>query len=339
MESNQKDQKYRKYGFKDYSLWLFPNIVNLCVLRGKCPCKCIHCPVGTISISERLEKFGDECVSLELYEKITNEMRIYPHTTLRIHGVGEPLLWDNLIDALKISKKLGVRTWLFTSLVTSNKEIIKKLVRYCDIIEISVNSRSRGDYFKTKGIDAFEVVCDNIKIMLSEKQEHDWGSRILTSRVESQHIGEDRAFIEYWKDTDIDDSFIRTFHTYNDALENSLNKKAQNSICCLVHWSRFNIDCDGKAVLCFNELFKNKKAPDEMIIGDVTQNSIKYIWQSSDRLNKVRLAQLKQDYGIINFASYIPCIDCVSCQPIDGDRPTSEYQINLLKKSRNKSRN
>lgn len=321
---------YSKYGFRSLEDYRFPKIVNLCVVRGRCPCNCIHCPVGLTPVAERAQRFGDTTIRLELYKKVVDEISCHPSAVLRIHAVGEPLLWDSLIEALEISSRKNVKSWLFTCFVTNDKSVVEKLVEFCDIIEVSVNSRTSEDFLRTKGIDAFDLVEKNIELAWRKRTERGFKTRIIVSRVESSDPSEDAAFVHFWKGKGVDDAFVRTFHNYNDAIANLLHKEVRKSVRCLVHWNRFNVDCDGKVSICFNELFKGKEPPVEAIIGDLNNESIESLWHS-ERLNNIRLAQMKGNYGMDDFADRSPCRSCISCQPIEGDKPSSERQIALLK--------
>ena len=158
-------EKYEELGFASETYFEFPNIINLEVYRGSCPCQCVHCPVGRVAVSERPERFGIMAISMPLFRKGVDEMSRWPHSTVRLHSVGEPILWDELIPAISYLKKSGVRSWIFTSLVTNRTEILEALCRYCDIVEVSVNSASEEDYRATKGVDQYTLVTKNIGYM------------------------------------------------------------------------------------------------------------------------------------------------------------------------------
>ena len=338
MEKQQKErikmnhQKFAELGFDSFQQYRFPNIINVSVVRGDCPCQCVHCPVGMTQPNERHNNFGQTFMSISLFKKIIQEMSAFPHGTLRIHGVGEPILWRELPDALKFAFEKNVRTWLFTCLVTENHSLLKELANYCNIIEISINSIDEDDYKKTKGINAFNKVKKNIELLRS----YAWGTncspRIIVSRVESENKAYDSEFVSYWKNsTFVDDVFIRTYHDYNTMLENKFNRIREEIIPCLVHWNRFNIDCDGTAILCFNEFFKNEKPDESLLLGNIESNSIEEIWHS-DKLNLIREAQLLKDYSIVESAQKLPCVSCTSCQPSGQKTSTSEHQVELFMK-------
>ena len=319
---------YKKLGFSKEIYYEFPNIINLEVYRGKCPCLCTHCPVGRLQPDQRKEYFTESWVSKELLEKIIFEMKKYSHSTIRLHSVGEPILWPELIPAIKFISKNQVKSWIFTSLVTEKKEILEALCLYCSIIEVSVNDTVDHEYLKNKGIDAFEKVIENIRYMANFIENNHLKTRLIVSRVESENLKEDEKFISYWKQTGlVADAFVRKYHNYNNILETKAEKQAQK-VPCLVHWMRFNIACDGRVVVCFNELFK-KIVSEEIILGNIYEETIYDIWHSN-LYNKIRTAELSEYRSEKFFSKDFPCRNCFSCQSYDGKRETSEHQIELL---------
>jgi len=318
-------------GFKTQEEYNFPNIVNVCVLRGSCTGKCVHCPLGLTNISQRKNRFGDKMMSLELFKKIIDQMAKFKHSTLRLHSVGEPTLWKNLEEALSYAKGKSVRVWIFTNAITKNKNLLKCLIENCAIVEVSINSFDKDNYLSTKGVDAFELVKKNVEYLHKLISENKLKTRLITSRVESEDKEYDRKFVEYWKSSGlVSDSFVRSYHSYNSLIDDKIKEAREEIIACSVYWTRFNIDTDGKAVICFNELFRGPSPDETLVIGDVNITSIKDIWQG-EKLSLIRKAQLERDYSMITFTKCLPCMKCRYCQPLDTKRQTSEFQIKQLK--------
>ena len=321
-----KQEDYIKSGFKSFEQWSFPRILNVCIIRGECPCRCVHCPVGTTEPVERSRRFSRACMTVDLFKRIADETALYPHSSIRVHGVGEPILWDGLVDALRYAHSKGVLIWLFTSLVTNNKELIEEISRNCNIIEVSINSSDPSDYLDTKGIDAFGKVKENLEFIRAFALREGTGSRIVASRVESNNMQRDQDFMRFWKGSGlVDDAFVRSYHSYNSLMPGRADKEAGRIVRCLVHWNRFNIDCDGTAVVCFNELFK-ETFPDSVILGNLNDQTISGVWHS-DKLDSIRAAYIEGDLSKLPFSRDLPCLGCTSCQEEGGDRKTSEFQI------------
>jgi len=313
--------------FKSQEEYDFPNIVNVAVLRGSCPCECVHCPVGSTKKSERHERFGSTCIDLILFKKIVDQMKPFKHSILRIHAVGEPLLWDDLEKALTYAKLNGIKTWIFTSLITNKKNQLDTIANYSSIIEVSVNSIDKEEYKITKGVDAFDLVKDNISYISKIIKKFDLKTRVIASRVQTEDQGYDSKFVEYWKSSGlVDDSFIRSYHSYNGVIKDKGNKEIRDVLPCQVHWARFNIDTSGKAVICFNELFKGKEVNENVVLGDLKNESIQDIWHGK-KLSCIRQAQIEGNYSKVDFTKELPCLKCKYCQPIGAKRITSEYQV------------
>lgn len=327
---NQHIEKWQELGFPNKHAWQFPPIINIEVLRGKCPCLCVHCPLGLIPFEKRKSVFDELTIEFDLFKKIVDETADFSHSSLRIHSVGEPLLWTQLANALKYAHSKSVKTWLFTCAITDDTDLLEKICQYTSIIEVSVNSISSEDYQLTKGVNAFELVESNLKKMRYFIQNNALKTRLIVSRVQSQDPEIDKKFVEYWKSSGlVDDAFIRSYHTYNDLLEAKINNSKKSIRSCLVHWARFNISVKGDAVVCFNELFK-KDLLKTVVLGNLITTSIQSIWHSV-QFNKIRNVNLSGEYGLLGLADndYFPCEKCTSCQPINSPHPTSEKQIEL----------
>lgn len=323
-------ENYKQLGFPNAEAHTFPGIVNLEVYRGDCPCNCGHCPVGRTERSQRRVKFGNASMDLGLYKKIVDEVALHPHATVRLHSVGEPLLWEGLGEIPGVHPR-SVRAWIFTSAVTTDKRLLELLCESIRIIEVSVNSTDPLDYRATKGVNAFDLVSDNIRFMHEFIQKRGLPTRLIVSRVQSRDPVTDEAFVSFWKSTGwVQDAFVRSYHTYNGLLDEQTQAVQQpRHQACLVHWNRFNISVEGCAVVCFNELFKDGFDP-ALVYGDVKRQTIAEIWHG-ELVGSVRRAELSQDYTQIPMKDRLPCPTCTTCQPLFGNCQTSEHQVELLK--------
>jgi hypothetical protein len=251
-----------------------------------------------------------------------------------MHSVGDPILWPDLPAALEIGKRAGARTWIFTCAITEDRSLLEAICRNANVVEISLNSTSREDYLQTKGVDCFSQVVDNLQYMRSLTMP---GTpvRLIASRTQTNDESTDKAFTEHWKSSGlVDDAFVRSYHTYNELLpELGRRGNIPGHSPCLVHWARFNINVEGHAVVCFNELFRNKLDAG-LIFGDLQQQTVAEIWHGT-KLSALRHAELTADYSDLSFRDVLPCKTCTSCQPLSSDRPTSESQIlNLASQQR-----
>lgn len=79
--------------------------------------------------------------------------------TIHFSGGGEPLLHPDIIEALKLAKKLGLKIALSTNGVYLTQEIFDLI----DFPRISLNASSNDNYEQVCGADLFDRVTKNIQ--------------------------------------------------------------------------------------------------------------------------------------------------------------------------------
>ena len=269
---------------------------------------------------------------IDLFRALIDEIATVPdRPVVRLHAVGEPTLWSGLASGLTHAKARGVTLWLFTSGVGLNSDVQALLAQTVDIIEVSLNSTSRADYLYTKGVDRFDEVVATIRSLRSEILRHGKRTRLIASRVQSQDATSDREFCDYWPESGLlDDAFLRTYHTYNNLLPELAGESSETRrAACLVHWARMSVACDGRVVVCFNELFK-PQVHEDCVLGQFPKQTLTEIWRST-RLEAIRAAELSGDYSRMSSAEHLPCPRCRACQPVGTAQITSENQVQRLR--------
>ena len=296
----------------------FPALINLGIIRGACPCACVHCPVGREAPEMRRERFGQGAISPGLFRQLCREIAVSA-ATVRLHGVGEPTLHPQFIELLEIIRELELvkRFWLFTcGLVPS--EMIDPLLESLGIIEVSLNAVTSDEYLRTKGGNHFAVVVRNIELLQERALQRDLPVRILLSRVASGSAADD-AFVEHWRGRGFE-SFVRSYHSYSGILEGRDSGAAAVQLPkCLVPWRRFNLDGTLRgdrviAVNCFNVLFQHPSAvPAAAQLGSFPPESLKTLW------NNAAFRALRGKLNC-NAATGTNCDQCSECLTAEGPR-------------------
>jgi len=275
---------------------------------------------------ERTQKFGQGFANIETFPRLCEEIIALgtPPPVVRIHGVGEPALWHDLGDSLRICANKGLKTWLFTVGIGNSTAEFINAAQNASIVEFSINAFTRDEFRRTKGMDAylFDQIVENIRQLANVKQKRGMPRRILVSRVESHDKVMDREFVTYWSKSGlVDDAFIRTFHDYGARIPDKfallLDKPETRG--CLVPNARMNIDAVlGVVVRCFNELFDNPVQVRESALASLFgQASLRDIWGGSEMMR-----------WRANPFAYPQCANCRSCQPPNPN--TSERQLEGL---------
>lgn len=299
---------------RNASMLQLPLIINLGVFRGACACSCVHCPVGLRVPKERAAQFGRAEISLDLFRRYCSEVREI-ETTTRLHAVGEPTLHSHFTILLNTIREyhLQQKFWLFTCGVFE-PSLAAQLIDSLGIIEVSINSTSREDYLRTKGVDRFDSVVRTVTAMRDLAAQRGLQTRIILTRVASDD-SLDEQFVSYWRSRGFE-CFVRSYHSYSGMLVR-LTRSApvgeDTPPKCLVPWRRLNLDGTIVpdrilAVVCFNMLFCHPNAVDpKAILGDFPRASLIDLWNNASFDRFRRTLQC----GESTFTSCDACTECL----------------------------
>lgn len=297
-----------------------PEIINLGVFRGACPCRCVHCPVGLTTPPERASVFGRGALDVALFDRFCQEIEPLA-CTVRLHAVGEPTLHPGFRDLLGVVRGRGLvgRMWLFTCGLFA-PALIPDLAQSIAIIEVSINSTGHEDYRQTKGVDAFGRVTANLERLQDRRVRLGSGARVVLTRVQGTPDS-DAAFVEYWRLRGFE-CFVRSRHSYSGILGGGQAGPQESRVAlpkCLVPWRRLNLDgtlVPGKivAVDCFNVLFQRpERVPAACRMGTFPDDGFAELW------NNVHFEK-RRALLMAGAATSSPCDRCVECLTSEGPR-------------------
>ncbi len=128
---------------------------------NSCGYKCIMCPRDRLT-----RKIG--CMSLVDFSFLLD--RIGPFNgTFHLHGYGEPLLDRQLVQKIKLLKKISPlsKSLIFSTLgVRLCEDFFQELIEAgLDSLIISLYGFTRDDYKKIHGYDGFDVVKHNLQLL------------------------------------------------------------------------------------------------------------------------------------------------------------------------------
>lgn len=277
-----------KFGFRfTPKLNDFPPMVMIDTTT-RCNMACNHCPSSTLSKDKTW--VGD--IEIALYKKIIDEIaKENPMTIVRPFDGGEPLLRKDMEELVKYAKLKGIR---YVSINTNGTLLTKKRAKDMlnaglNHIEFSIDAFSKETYIKIKNVDFYEKVVSNIENILYLKKKIAPSFKISVSFVkQSDNLSEVDAFYTYWKDK-VDHVTIREYHQHGNLIDAHGKYQANivnNRWPCPYLWDRIIIQHTGKVRFCEND-WKAQYA-----IGDVTQNTLKEIWNSK-AYNELRESHVK----------------------------------------------
>ncbi len=164
----------------------------------RCNLNCVMC---TRSKMNRNRLNHD--LSFEQFKKILQE--IPSVRTIKLQGMGEPLLNENLFAMTEYGRKKGIRfvTTINGTLINANN--IDLILKNFQEITISLDVANSKDYLNIRRADCFEVVKKNIRLLIQRREELKSKNKIAINSVISHlNYKEIPKIIELAKECGID---------------------------------------------------------------------------------------------------------------------------------------
>lgn len=167
----------------------FPKKNLLLEVTNVCNNKCIFCanrrmtrPKGNIDYG-LAKKVMQEC-----YELGSREIGFY--------ATGEPLLYPRLVDLIKEAKAIGFEyVYITTNGLLASEDRIKELLDAgLQSIKFSINAINRDDYIFIHGVDAFDVVMENLKAC--RKLQGVYKNKLFVSTILTKHTRYSKEEVE-----------------------------------------------------------------------------------------------------------------------------------------------
>lgn len=271
-------------------------------LTTKCNQDCSIC-----SWSKVIDKPADMPLELlkktiDSYLKMSNNMhRIF------IGGLGEPLLYPKLFDALSYVKKFPLEVGLNTNCVALDDDMQSMILTSgLDFLTLSLNAFSQASHQLLSGRDYYFKVKENILGILDKKRK----MNTKKPHINLQFIkceatsGEEEEFHNYWKNkiNSSDTITSRFLENTGGIIESHDIIKLENRYPCLFLWRTFAIQVDGSIFPCCKCFFsRNSKT---LYLGNIRDISF------CDIIDRSKLDMMK-NYHLKNNYSKIP--ECIKC--------------------------
>lgn len=102
--------------------------------------------------------------NLAIIEDVLNVLNVFAPIRIVFSG-GEPLLFPHLVTILSLSKSIGNVNVVSTNATLSPKTLVD-IFEYVNWYDISLHGYDRESYAKARGLDLFDKVVENIKILV-----------------------------------------------------------------------------------------------------------------------------------------------------------------------------
>lgn len=225
----------------------------------------------------------------EAYEAGVREVGLYMF--------GEPLLDKNLEDYIIFAKKLGYSYVFITTngFLLNQEKMVSIIGAGLDSIKFSFNGGTKEHYLFAHGVDAFEIVKNNILALADYRKKQEKDFKIFISGVLTKYTKDDGNEIRNMFGDVVDDIAILECHNQggnmNYEIENALKISDSKNVhsekgFCFMPYNRIHVTWEGYLTLCCVD-YQNY-----LIIDDLNKVSLLEAW-NSEQFQKVRRRHLE----------------------------------------------
>lgn len=128
---------------------------------------------------------------------------------------GDPILYKNLFDVLEYCKELDVKFSLITTLITKNEDVLRYIAENAYRIHVSIDSMHNELYHKIRGVNALDVVKENVKFVQEIRTKNGSIPIRISSTMSKLNFNEPISLFEFAKENGCLLNFYKV-HTWEE---------------------------------------------------------------------------------------------------------------------------
>ena len=291
----------------------YPMGINI-ELTSRCNAVCKMCPYKMVNRKKRDMDFS-------LYQNIINQVSSFPSSppVLTISGLGEPLLYPKLFDAIKYAKlhSPSIKIGFNTNGILLNGDYADRFVSYgLDTLTISLNTNSAESYRWLMGVDKYEQAVTGIREFLEQRRRNDTfkntGKPYIILQIFDIDINRRDIdnFIECWTPIVGENGriAIRPLKSWGgdiDVYELYKDYPLQEKYPCRNLWQKLDISVNGQLFPCDQGLkYADNYLDSTLWLGSIDEIPLGKVYGTSN-LHRLRACHLRGTYAEIP-----ECKDC-----------------------------
>ncbi|MBU4260609.1 MAG: radical SAM protein [Proteobacteria bacterium] len=256
---------------------------------------------------------------MAVFCRIADELGRHHSSILRFIAWGEPLLHPDVVEFMQYARRVAPGN--LVTLITNGYWLTPDrshalMAAGLNLVEISIDAATPETYHRVRvscNPDAFSKVEQNVKKMVSQRNNFEFRTRIVVSFIvypSKESEAEYVLFEQKWNGI-ADEIIRRPVHTFKGSVQLIKKQMSAPRPPCYGLWARCNINPWGQVNVCYND-WENK-----YVLGDLRNpaTSIASIWQGRI-LTRLRAAQCKGVFEGI----------CAGCHDYNPDAWSHPYE-------------
>lgn len=147
-------------------------------LLNACASKCKYC---------RKYTWPNDVLKIDAVKRTIDYLAEQGLQSVTLSG-GEPLMYEWLDDAILYLHNKGIAINIITSLITNNMKYLKLISKYVNKISVSMDGGDIYSYIKARGVNAFDLVCQNIQWVNAKRNEYKLPSVRFSSTISALNV-------------------------------------------------------------------------------------------------------------------------------------------------------
>jgi radical SAM protein with 4Fe4S-binding SPASM domain len=268
----------------------------------KCNLKCKMCARQDMGFIEPKD------LDFFVIEKVVNEVASLPKrkALLNLAGLSEPLLYPNLVKAVKYIKQkvphATVKT-ITNGIVLRGDLAVQLINDGLDFITISLNTGSAESYRWLTETDKYDQVVDNILNFIRLRRELHTSSPAINIdlKITDRTRDEIESTKTFWLEKLLPTDTVTTrrlfeFRDLIDVKDLDQLKNTTERYPCLMLWSTIKLDIDGNVYPCDGKVMHyGYRSKSELCLGNIYESSLIELYVNKS-LRDIRNKHLKDDY-------------------------------------------
>lgn len=267
----------------------FPFLVDIEVTNF-CNLECIFC-------GQRIMTRARGYMTDKIFRKVVDECEKH-NTPIRLIRWGEPFLHPDIISFIAyIKNEKNIPLHISTNGLSINEAQLDKIVELSlDSILFSFQGVTKKEYEKMRNNNRYDELESNIKKLIAIRGDKLKPYIHISTSVTNESESEINNFMSYWGNIVDSVSAGKTNLSRIYSLQENTNKKLNDIeallggetlekvyLPCKEIYQKLSVNYDGSVSACSTD-FNNY-----MIVGDLNENSLKEIWNRSERLKAYRI--------------------------------------------------
>jgi MoaA/NifB/PqqE/SkfB family radical SAM enzyme len=286
----------------------FPQLINL-ETSSLCNLSCVHCPPQQKGRSDQTRRLGH--MSVDLFEKLMDEIDRHGPRRITLHKDGEPLLHPHIQDFMKrVKAQQPHEVYVTTNAHGLTPEIGSTLLETgIDIVNFSLGAATEAFYLKVRG-KGFRRAMDHVEAFLSQCMTlpESRRPRVIAQMIRLPEYPECEeeilAFERHWKARDVEVQIWDklSWGTYE------LQPSSKGRYPCFSLWEGMTVNSDGLVSACCMDWRQ------DLLVGNASRKTLEEIWKGS-ALADLRRRHVNGHYdelplcGGCNYWSWQPRLD------------------------------